>query len=176
MNIFRNPYTGTETWSSQGALVQWGTGDAATKQFPLMMLKLDMQYQRSLSSFYPINPDTAGNLTKYNIAGAPKGTLSVSSIYGPTIQGLNDFLEAVTRGCVLAEDAVTISILPFGNLNCTPDGRVSDPDNPELMANQWFVLSGVEMESIALSITGGEAAIVNLPQTYSFTMLEIITM
>lgn len=165
MNIFSNPYKDTETWAAQGAIVQWGTGktDPATG-LPFMMLNLQMQYARSLSSFFPINGDSANNMTKINIAGAPKGTLQVGAIYGPDATGVKEFVEAASKSCKTAAEQVVISIKPFGNVTCT---------NTKFAA-QEFILRGLEMEQLGLNIQGGEAAVVNLPTVYSFTSLEWI--
>ena len=174
MNIFSNPYKDTETWAAQGAIVQWGTGatpepsTGATPKpstgFPFMMINLEMRYARSLSSFFPINGDGDNNMTKINIAGAPRGTLQVGAIYGPDAAGVSEFIEAASKSCKTAAEQVVISIKPFGNATCT---------NTKF-AEQAFILRGIEMEQLGLNIQGGEAAVVNLPTVYSFTSLEWI--
>jgi|GEM_PF-5663250 len=164
MNIFSNPYKDTETWTAQGAIVQWGTGDIPTTGLPFMMINLQMQYARSLSSFFPINGDSANNMTKINISGAPRGTLQVGAIYGPDATGVKEFVEAASKACKTDAEQVVISIKPFGNATCT---------NTKF-ATQAFTLKGLEMEQLGLSIQGGEAAVVNLPTVYSFTSLEWI--
>lgn len=169
MNIFSNPYKDTETWAAQGAIVQWGTGEiaeaaTATTGLPFMMINLQMQYARSLSSFFPINGDGANNMTKINISGAPRGTLQVGAIYGPDATGVKAFVDAASKSCKTAAEQVVISIKPFGNAPCT---------NTKFAAPE-FILKGLEMEQLGLSIQGGEAAVVNLPTVYSFTSLEWI--
>ena len=73
MNIFSNPYKDTETWAAAGrnsAMGHWRLL-LSLYGFPFMMINLQMQYARSLSSFFPINGDSANNMTKINISGAP---------------------------------------------------------------------------------------------------------
>lgn len=167
MNVFSNPYKDTETWAAQGAIVQWGVSTssssaAATTGFPFMMINLQMQYARTVSSFFPINGDSANNMTKVNISGAPRGTLQVGAIYGPDSAGVKDFVEAASKACKAKGEQVVLSIKPFGNASCT-DTK---------FAKQDFILTGLEMEQLGLNIQGGEAAVVNLPTVYSFTSLK----
>lgn len=171
MNVFTNPYNSTQTWSAQGAIVMWGVGsgnseDLAGSKIPLMMLNLSMSYQRQIAKFYPINTDDKGNMTKYNISGAPQGVLQVGSIYGPSNGDLNRFIEAISKDCKKDEDTVLIKIKPFGNLKCSSTGGGNTFSN-----DGNLLLRGVELESIGMQIQGGEVAVVNMPLTLSFTSL-----
>lgn len=172
MNVFTNPYNSTQTWSAQGAIVTWGVGrgDANSlggSQIPLMMLNLNMSYQRQVAKFYPVNGDAQGNMTKYNISGAPQGMLQVGSIYGPSNSGLSAFIEAVAKDCKQDSDTVLIKIRPFGNLNCSSSGGGNTFNN----SKNSFLLRGLELESLGMQIQGGEVAVVNMPLTFSFTSL-----
>lgn len=168
MNIFSNPYKSTETWSAQGAIVQWGTGGKATTQFPLMMVGVEMTYARKIQQIFPINSAVSGDMTKINVSGAPVGTLQVSSIYGPFTTGLASFIEAVSKGCKGPDEQVTLKISPFGKSECKSatgagTGSFQDMD---------FILEGLDMEQVALRIQGSEATVVNVPTVFSFTNLQ----
>lgn len=172
MNVFTNPYNSTQTWSAQGAIVTWGVGNGNSNtpgsgQIPLMMLNLNMSYQRQIARFYPVNGDIQGNMTKYNISGAPQGVLQVGSIYGPTNTGLQAFIEAVAKDCKTDDDTVLLKIQPFGNLNCSSSGGGNTFNNNK----NSFLLRGLELESLGMQIQGGEVAVVNMPLTFSFTSL-----
>lgn len=173
MNVFTNPYNSTQTWSAQGAIVTWGVGNGNTatlgagSQIPLMMLNLSMSYQRQIAKFYPVNGDTQGNMTKYNVSGAPQGVLQVGSIYGPTNTGLQAFIEAVAKDCKTDNDTVLLKIQPFGNLKCSSSGGGNTFNN----SKNSFLLRGLELESLGMQIQGGEVAVVNMPLTFSFTSL-----
>ena len=132
-----------------------------------MMLNLSMSYQRQIARFYPVNGDTQGNMTKYNISGAPQGVLQVGSIYGPTNTGLQAFIEAVAKDCKTDDDTVLLKIQPFGNLNCSSSGGGNTFNN----SKNSFLLRGLELESLGMQIQGGEVAVVNMPLTFSFTSL-----
>lgn len=160
--VFNNPYKNTESWSAQGAVVQWGTSDSTSKALPIMMLGLTANYGRRTSAFFPINRDASGNCVRVNISSAPSGTLQVNSIYSPTHEGLEEFIKAVTKDCKKTADAVTITLRPFGDMACSDTSAVG----------QTLYLKGVELDTLGLTIQGGESAVVNMPLAFSFTSLD----
>lgn len=157
--IFNNPYTNTDTWSVQGASVKWSTGSGSASDLPLVMLAVQIGYQRSLTPLYPINKQSDG-ATKYVIAGPPRGSLSVNSILGPSQTALKSFIDAVTKDCKGNGDQVSVVLSPFGS-SCTNPGWGSE-----------ITLTGLDMESIGLSIQSGESAVVNMPLSFTFTSME----
>lgn len=168
--IFQNPYSSTETWSSQGAVITWYTGsnggaDAAA-MVPLLASAIQISYQRRLSPFYPLN-QKQGSLKKCVIAGAPTGNLTISSIYAPTSSDMTTFLAAVSKSCKTDADQVTIIIHPYGTSPCKT-GAYDYQD-------QSFKLTGVDLESLGLSMQGGEAAYTTMPLTFSFSDLTYYT-
>lgn len=161
-------YKAAQTWSAQGAIVKWGIGENATKDMPLVMMNLTMSYGRQLQKFFPICQDADGVPTQINIGGAPRGTLQIGAIFAPYSDSLSDFLSAVAKECKSKADGVYLTIMPFGNQKCAGDGDVQEFNN-----NVSFTLKNVELETVGVSIQGGEVAIVNFPTNYSFTGLDL---
>lgn len=162
MSIFQNPYKSTETWSAQGALIKW-TGGGVTGN-PLLVLQISIQYQRRVQPFYPIASDSQSR-KKINMVGAPVGQMTIGSIFTPSATGLAAFLKAVGSPCKNAEDSVTMTLQPFGEV--CQNGTSSQANG------ETFKLTGVELESVGVQIQGGEVAVVNLPTTYSFTDMDL---
>lgn len=163
MSIFNNPYKTTETWSAQGALVKWSGGKVGNGN-PLLVLQIQIQYQRSVQPFYPI-ASSAATRTKINMVGAPRGQMTIGSIFTPSATGLKQFLEAVGSACKDKENMITMTLQPFGD-TCK-NGKSSQSNGGV------FKLTGVELESVGVQIQGGEVAVVNMPTTYSFTDMDL---
>lgn len=163
MSIFQNPYQSTETWSAQGALIKWSGGKVGTGN-PLLVLQISIQYQRRIQPFYPIASD-AQSRKKINMVGAPVGQMTIGSIFTPSATGLSAFLKAVGAPCKDAENAVTMTLQPFGDV--CKNGTSSQANG------ETFTLTGVELESVGVQIQGGEVAVVNMPTTYSFTDMDL---
>lgn len=163
MSIFQNPYQSTETWSAQGALIQW-SGANVPQSAPLLVLQISIQYQRRLQPFYPIAA-TAATRKKINMVGAPVGQMTIGSIFTPSATGLDAFLKAVGSPCKDANSAVTMTLQPFGDV--CQNGQSTQTNG------QTFTLKGVELESVGVQIQGGEVAVVNIPTTYSFTDMDL---
>lgn len=163
-------FESAQTWSAQGAIVNWsvgkGTGDADSKQLPLVMMNLTASFQRTLQKFYPI-AQVQGKKKQINIGGAPRGTLQIGAIFAPYGDDLEKFLKAVAKECKGDDDGVTITIRPFGNQKCTGTAGTQQFNNIA------FKLKNVELESLGVSVQGGEVAIVNFPTNYSFTGLDL---
>lgn len=163
MSIFSNPYNNTETWSAQGALMKW-TGAKVGNGNPLLVLQISIQFQRAIQPFYPI-ASSAATRKKINMVGAPKGQMTIGSIFTPSAQGLAAFLKAVGAPCKDAESSINVTLQPFGDV-CT-NGTSTQVNG------QTFTLKGVELESVGVQIQGGEVAVVNIPTTYSFTDMDL---
>ena len=159
--IFDNPYKNIETWSAQGAVIEWGTGGTAMSPVPLVMTSLSIRYQQTNSPQYPINVIGSTNGTRINLKGAPNGTLQIGSIYSPDTDGLQAFIKAVSKSCKTTTDQVTLEITPFGLLDCDKQ-----------MTPTKFSLYGVELVSLDFSLQGGEVALITLPTTYTFTSMD----
>lgn len=168
MEIFNNPYKNTESWSAQGAIINYFKGSNGTEsdanKVPLMISTLTLQYARQQSSFFPLNADASGNATKVNIKGAPSGTLQFTSIYCPTPGTIEDFLKMAARDCIKSGDEMYITIRPFGLVKCA--------DQPILKVPR-FVLSAVELAGLGLNIQSSEVTLVNMPLSFTFTGLKI---
>lgn len=129
-DIFSNPFTGTtQTWNAQGALITWAVADESaqdglvstlnadqnavnaatggsspTKTFACLT-QLALQYQRATNTQYPI-----GGNAPIRMFGAPTGTITLSSLLGPTTQ-LQEFLNAAGSAC----ESVSMGIKPFAS-------------------------------------------------------------
>lgn len=166
MSIFNNPYNNTETWSAQGALMKWAGGGVSTNGNPMLVLQINIQFQRSVQPFYPIASDSTTR-KKINMVGAPRGQMTIGSIFTPSATGLGAFLRAVGSPCKDAENSITVTLQPFGDI--CKNGTYGNPGNAET-----FKLTGVELESVGVQIQGGEVAVVNMPTTYSFTDMDLV--
>jgi len=168
LKVFNNPYKTTESWSAQGAIIMWYLGtpgaDSDANKIPLMVNAVSMQYNRQQISFYPLNADASGNATKVNVKGAPTGSLQLTSIYCPTPGEIGKFLEAAARDCAKAGDEMYVTIRPFGTIKCG--------DQPVTKAPRW-ILSGVELNGLALNIQSAEVTLVNMPLAFTFSGLQI---
>jgi len=163
-------FESAQTWSAQGAIVNWAVGKgtgAKSNQLPLVMMNLTASFQRTLQKFYPI-AQVQGKKKQINIGGAARGTLQIGAIFAPYGDDLEKFLEAVAKECKGDDDGVTITIRPFGNQKCTGTAGTQKFNN-----NIAFQLKNVELESLGVSVQGGEVAIVNFPTSYSFTGLDL---
>lgn len=173
MGIFYNPYSQTETWTAQGAIMTWHKGPNAASNInnPMLMLQIQIQYQRAVQAFYPIATDATAALSKINMAGAPRGQMTIGSIFTPSKTGLKTFLTAVADPCKDAKKVITVKLKPFGNVKCNT--AASGGNTTGISQGEEFTLTGVELESVGVQIQGGEVAIVNLPTTYSFTDMDL---
>lgn len=169
MMVFNNPYNATETWTAQGAVVTWGKGNGSNASeggsVPLIMTDLSIGYSRSMRPVFAINK-VKDALTRYNIAGAPSGTLNIGSILGPTATELESFLSAVTNTCHTNNDSVLLTINPFGNVTCTSEEGESFQGVP-------IILRGVELVGMSMAIQGGDMALINMPLSFMFSSMEI---
>lgn len=162
-SIFNNPYQNTETWSAQGALLKWAGGGVTNN--PMLVLQINIAFQRTIQPLYPIASDSESR-KKINMVGAPRGQMTIGSIFTPSATGLGEFLRAVGSPCKKATDSVTVTLTPFGDV--CKDGKTGAQVNGET-----FTLTGVELESVGVQIQGGEVAVVNMPTTYSFTDMSL---
>ena len=169
--MFNNPYARTETWSVQGAAITYGQGSESGETTsgssfvcPLILTSLQMQFSRTIQRFYPI-AGKQGAMTRYNILGAPNGTLNTQSMFGPTVK-MQDFVNVVTAPCKTAGKEVWMQINPFGEITCTSESNVTTTLSPFV-----FKLTGLDMESFGLAIQGGEITVVQMPMSFTFTGL-----
>jgi hypothetical protein len=165
MQIFNSPYKTTQSWASQGAIIEYGIGGSTFEPIPLMVSDLSLTYQQSIAPMFPLNTDGNNNATKINIKGAPTGTLSLTSIYCPIPKNIEKFLELASRECVGESDGLVITLRPFGDIKCAA-GTTVDNDSK-------FWLEGVELTSIGLNIRAGEVTVVNMPLNFVFTLLRM---
>lgn len=171
MAIFTNRQYTTETWSAQGATLNYyqGLNSAAMSPLPLLIANFTMNYQRSVGAVYPVNADPSNNMCKINICGAPRGSLTISSIFSPG-QGANlaDFLRKAGSECKGPDQQIGVFITPIGGA-CVTSGN-----NMNSFQNITFHLEGLELESLGLSVQGGEQAMVNQPLVFSFTTMDFV--
>ena len=163
MNIFTNPYNQVETWSAQGAVVTYtNNGTLAGLQspaVPLIMQNIQMSYTQKTTEFYAINTNTGSGANKVILKGSATGTMSVGSVYGPTMTGLQAFIEAVSKD---TSEQVSIFIHPFGS-TC----------NKQATGLADIILKNVELVQVGFNLQGGEAALVTMPLVFSFTGMEL---
>lgn len=165
MQIFNSPYKTTQSWASQGAIINYGVGGAGFEQIPLMVSGLSLQYSQQASPMFPLNTDGNGNATKINIKGAPQGSLQLTSIYCPVPKNIAKFLQDASRPCVGETEDLVITIRPFGDIKCAAGTTIKN--------DTVFRLNGVELVSLGLNIQAGEVTLVNMPLAFTFTQLEI---
>lgn len=166
MQIFNSPFKTTQSWTSQGAIINYGTGtnSGTFQQVPLMVSGIAMTYTQQATPIFPLNTDGSGNAVKINIKGAPQGTLQLQSIYCPVAKNIDAFLEMASRPCVTEDDQMIVTIRPFGDIKCTAGDGVA--------ADDVFRLIGVDLVSLGLNIQSGEVTLVNMPLSFTFTLLE----
>lgn len=169
--IFNNPFKTTQSWSSQGAVILYGTGDPTQtpddsnmEAIPLLVSGLSLTYTQQATPVFPLNTDINGGASKINIKGAPQGTLQLQSIYSPVAENIDTFLEMAARQCVGPTNQMIMTIRPFGNIECVYGDAVTNDD--------LFRLTGVELISLGLNIQAGEVTLVNMPLQFTFTSLS----
>lgn len=167
ISIFNTPNITTESWTIQGAVVQWGTGNSATSAIPMILDGIDIAYAVPAREITPINGNDTGSVTRVVIKGTPTGTLQVNTIFSPSMANFKEFLKAVTRSCKGPSDQVLLTLRPFGRLECT---------NSELAQgkNMTFYLHDLDMVGMRVSITNQNGmAIVTMPLNFTFTNFEL---
>ena len=199
VNIFSNPYTSTESWSAQGAVVrfgleslqggfvdwnsifQGGSGDTAACSgygakegavCPLIIAGIDLRFARQSQQIYPLNADKEGQAKKVSIKGAPQGTLNITSIYSPVAKSIACFLALASRDCVSAGNEMWMTLRPFGSITCTTDKGGQTISADEAKKITWRI-SGVELNQLGLQMQSGQVTVVNMPLSFEFTDLKI---
>ena len=165
IQVFNSPYKSTQSWASQGAIIEYGIGGSTFETIPLMVNGLSLNYAQQATPIFPLNTDGNGNATKINVKGAPMGSLQLQSIYCPVPQNIEKFLEMASRECVGETDAMSITIRPFGDIKCAAGTEVQNDDK--------FWLTGVELVSLGLNIQAGEVTLVSMPLNFTFTLLKM---
>lgn len=99
------------------------------------------------------------------MVGAPRGQMTIGSIFTPSATGLGAFLKAVGSPCKDENNSITVTLQPFGD--------VCGNSNAGSQNHVTVTLTGVELESVGVQIQGGEVAVVNMPTTYSFTDMNL---
>ena len=182
MQVFSNQYNATETWSAQGATVEWGTLSNANPtssvptgdKFPLLMQNVQMTFSRRAQDVAGINTDKSGLRKRIRIYDAPVGELRITSIFSPYANQLKDFFEAVAKDCKSQSDQVWMTLSPFGRLSCS-QGSNNAASNVPASAFGTFTLYDVDLETLALTIQAGQngnGAVSTMPLIMSFTDLH----
>ena len=174
-NLFWNKVINTENWSATGMTVLWGEENAAGQQqqgggtsFPLVMLRVNAQYERPISELYPINTNAAGNMTKVNISAMPKGTLTVQSILSPCMADVINFLKKAGDPC---GKPIWMRLCPFDVCDDTMTCATGTSKN-----NLTYDLTGVTLQRSDIDIQGGQqgqVAVVNNTLIFLFTGMKI---
>lgn len=164
-SLYDNQYTGTETWSTQGAAITYGQGGSTATPLPLLASQLTLTYSRVVNPFFPINSTSQGKI-QYNIAGAPQGSLTLGNLLAPNTV-MEAFLKVVGAGCITKEDEISMMIKPFGELKCSSSGAGT------ASVKGSCKITGVTLQSFGLTIQSqGSIALISVPMTFSFTGLE----
>ena len=191
-NIFSNQFDETESWTAMGALVEWYTESAATGNsssseskpavnvFPLLMQRIQVTYRRKVTDIPVINTDKNNKRKRYRVYDAPDGTLLVQSIFSPFIEGLSNFIDAVSKECKGPKDQVTMTFSPFGSVSCNSTTEPKrDADGTPIITRSSsfgkFELKNVDLEQIVLDIQagqGGSGATTTMPLNFSFSTLS----
>jgi len=179
VNIFSNPYTSTESWSAQGAVVRFGlesdssaNSDAAGDPCPLIISGISLNYARQTQQIYPLNGTQAGQATKITIKGAPQGVLQITSVYSPVAESIACFLKLAGRDCVAKGSEMWMTLRPFGAITCTTKTGAQTINADASKKITWRI-SGVELNQLGLQMQSGPTTIVNMPLNFEFTSLKI---
>lgn len=187
LSIFNDIPVTTESWTLQGAVVLWQVGDGTVApvgtrntydgteenggNVPLLMNQISVRYAIPVSNFTPLNTINK-SAKRVIIKGVPEGTLTVQSIFTPDVQNFKEFIAACQSPCRPADKQVTVSLRPFGDLNCEKDSQGN--------ASQFkpggivFYLRGLDLRQFDFSISQqDQIAMTNMPLTFQFFGLEI---
>lgn len=167
ISVFNTPNTTTETWTLQGAVVQWGTNNSASSAIPMVLNEIQISYGVPTTVITPLNTAANGSVSRVVIKGTPEGGLTVRTIFSPSISDFKNFLKAVTKPCKMASDQVMLTLRPFGNLECSNAARNT---NGKLV----FYLHDLDLRQMDVTISqNNNIALVSMPLQFSFTNLEI---
>lgn len=167
ISVFNTPNTTTETWTLQGAVVQWGTNNSASSAVPMVLNEIQISYAVPTTTITPLNTTANGSVSRVVIKGTPEGGLTVRTIFSPSINDFKNFLKAVTKSCKLAQDQVLITLRPFGNLKCSNTARNTGE-------NLVFYMHDIDLRQMDVVISQqNNIALVNMPLQFNFTNLEI---
>lgn len=170
--IFTPTYMDTQTWTAQGALLQWGIVNTTPKDIPLILSRIQVQYEQKIESIYPVAQHSSNKL-RINIKGAPSGILTTYSIFAPGgVANLKDFIEAVSKDCKPSDQQVDVFLSPFGSVDCQRIYGANARPGASVNRDFKFTLHGVELTRLDFDLQGSEAAMVNLPLQFRFTSLE----
>lgn len=164
MQIFNNPFKTTESWTAQGAVLEYGIKNQKFSKVPLVIQGLSMQYGQQAAPIFPINTDGNGQATRINVKGAPSGQLTFNTTYSPVPGTIKDFIQKASRDCVTAGNELVITLRPFGDIKCA--GRTATDKTT-------FTLTGVDLVSLGITIQGGEVTLVQMPLSFTFTTLDM---
>ena len=164
--IFNAEPITTESWSLQGAVVEWGQGsNYGPNEIPLIMNQINVRFGVPVSTFTPLNTGSGKVANRILIKGVPEGTFTVQSIFTPDVGNFSKFIKACQEACKTKENQVNISIRPFGTLKCNnqsfkPGGIV-------------FYLEALDLRQFDFTITQqDQIAMTNMPLTFQFFGLE----
>lgn len=165
--IYQNAATDVTTITAGGGLFLWSSSNTTSPTtVPLLMLQIAIQYQRTVTPYYPINTTTTKNGgALYRVVGVPRGVLTAQGILAKNMGDVSDFLEAMGKSCMgNASEHPTLTFKPFsGCEDSTDSGKTT-----------WFQLTGVMLESVGVNLAGGETALAQMPLQFSFARMETL--
>lgn len=167
ISVFNTPNTTTETWTLQGAVVQWGTNNSAVSAIPMVLNDIQISYAVPTTTITPLNTSANGSVSRVIIKGTPEGSLVVQTIFSPSINDFKNFLKAVMKPCKLAQDQVMLTLRPFGNLQCSNANR-------NITGQLVFYMHDLDLRQMDIRISQqNNIALVQMPLQFNFTNLEI---
>lgn len=167
ISVFNTPPTTTETWTLQGAVVQWGTNNSAVSAIPMVLNDIQISYAVPTTTITPLNTSANGSVSRVIIKGTPEGALVVQTIFSPSINDFKNFLKAVMKPCKLAQDQVMLTLRPFGNLQCSNANR-------NVTGQLVFYMHDLDLRQMDVRISQqNNIALVQMPLQFNFTNLEI---
>ena len=167
ISVFNTPNTTTETWTLQGAVVQWGTNNSAVSAIPMVLNDIQISYAVPTTTITPLNTSANGSVSRVIIKGTPEGSLVVQTIFSPSINDFKNFLKAVMKPCKLAQDQVMLTLRPFGNLQCSNANR-------NTTGQLVFYMHDLDLRQMDIRISQqNNIALVQMPLQFNFTNLEI---
>lgn len=169
LQIFDNAYQSTRTLSAATMKAIWyytlpggSQGPVQERGLPMFMTGVIIDYNRSVSPMYVLNPAEGNVDTQLNLISRPAGTLQVGSIITADQKGLRDFINAVGVTCSTESNSVNIKLEPVSG-KC---GGVMHS----------YILMGVVLGGMRITVQSGAVATITDQLTFSFVDLRFDNM
>lgn len=193
-SVFANAATDATTVTASGGIITWIGPSATTKStnnssipafsngfLPVMLLGIQLSYQRNVQPYYPINTSKTGNGAHiYRVAGTPRGVLQARGILSVDIADAKEFFAAVGLSCAASlNDHAAIRLDLFDGCEFNTAFALEDGEDGYRTKvstsgkTPYFILDGLLLDSTGINLQGSEAAIAEMPLSFSFVNMKI---